>query len=203
MTLGEVEPFQKYLFMLLYAKGSTRKLKEPIAGNLWLQKEMFLISKVLGDFEDEFEPYYLGPFSEKLEAYADQFESSDYIEKPGKILLKEQGEQIARKIWEQASEKDKEIVEDIKEFLNDLKDEEVLGYVYQSYPDMTEKSKVKDEIDKKLKEIAIRLFRKKKVSLEKASSIAGISLKEFGDLLKSHGVPAYSITKDELQEEMK
>lgn len=197
-----MEPFQRFLFMLLYAKGSTERLIEPVTGLLWLHKEMFLITKALKEAEDEFEPYYLGPFSEKLESYLDQLESSEYLETPSKIILTKKGEEIAKNIWKNASEEEREVIIRIKEFLNNLTNDEVLGYIYQSYPEMTEKSKVKDQIDKKKQEIAISLFLKKKVSLEKAAAIGDKSVDDFVHILKRKNIPAFR-TDANFEEELR
>jgi len=198
-----MEPFQKYLFMLLYAKGASGIAREPVTGQLWLQKEMFLISKNMGDFADEFEAYYLGPFSELLESNIKQLALSGYVQQSGKIGLTPKGEKIATEVWTNASDEERTLITEIKETLNNLSNNELLAFIYQSYPDMTVHSKVKDDIDKQSKKLAISLFKGKKVSLEKAAEIAKLSVKEFSELLKQNNIPSYLTTKKQFDVEQK
>ena len=67
----------------------------------------------------------------------------------------------------------------VKGFLNDLSEEELLGFVYFSFPDMTKESIKLRDLEPRRQQIALRLYRRSKISMEKAAEIAGIPLDEF------------------------
>lgn len=58
------------LLLLLYAPGKSNKMNEPVIGMTRLQKELFLIQKLLQDkgikYKYPFMPFNLGPFSKDL-----------------------------------------------------------------------------------------------------------------------------------------
>jgi predicted HTH domain antitoxin len=81
-----------------------------------------------------------------------------------------------------------EIIEDMKQLFKDLTYYEALGLVYFSYPEMTEKSLVRKEIENKREKIAISLLKKGKVSIAKAAEIAGMSMSSFYNKLKNEGI---------------
>ncbi|MEI7857826.1 MAG: hypothetical protein WCH85_10025, partial [Methanomicrobiales archaeon] len=68
-----------------------------------------------------------------------------------------------------------------KEFLNDLSRDEILLFVYVSYPDFMEKSAVCERVIRKRIPTAISLYKKEKVSLEKAAFLAGLPVEKFLD----------------------
>jgi len=165
----------KYVLALLYAKN-----KEPVQGSLKLQKELFLLSRSIKALreEDIFEAHFLGPYSEELEEdIINSLELDGLIKisnKKGKIyMLTQEGERIARKVYESLDEKERKIIEWVKDLLNDLNNEEVLALIYFAYPRMAKHSTKIDKILKNKKDLALNLYKKGKISLKKAIEIAG------------------------------
>ena len=201
--LNDLEPVEKYLFLLLYAKGPKKSLNEAIRGNLWLQKEVFLISKNVEELAPEFEAYRLGPFSEALDESLDQLITSDYVQRTREGLkLTKHGQEVAEEVWKNADKKTKQIIEDAKSLLNDMTNNEVLVFIYSTFEDMTKDSEIKDTVERNRRRVAFRLFRKGKISLQRAAQIAKISLEEFKQELKKLGIPAVEYHNDELTEEL-
>ena len=177
----------KYLLMLLYSKD-----QEPIRGKTWLQKEMFLIGQNVQDIGKEYYGYLKGPFSEAVEKSADQFERSNYvIIDRGKILLTDKGMQLAKKIWESMSDEDKRMAEDMKGLLNDMTYNELLVFIYTSYPETTKESDIKEDIEKVRLPISLKLVKKGKISVEKGAEVAGIHLLDFVEELKKRGIKRF------------
>ncbi len=52
---GELEAAERYLLLLLYAPGPRGIQGEPIRGDLWLQKELFLVSRNVEPLLEEFD----------------------------------------------------------------------------------------------------------------------------------------------------
>ncbi|MBI3860246.1 MAG: UPF0175 family protein [Thaumarchaeota archaeon] len=187
----ELEPLEKYYLMLLYAPDARGKLAQPLPGRTWCQKELFVVSKhvpELGESAD-YAPYIMGSYSEVVEEIQDQFFISGFTEMvDGAIKLSLEGRKMAEATWISADARERQVVSNVKTLLNDLSYLELLGLVYTEYPDSAIKSEMVAAVDSRRLEIAINLFRKGKVSLVKAATIASLSTQEFSGILKVKGI---------------
>ena len=179
---------QKIAILLFGANGS-----EPIKGKLWFQKELFLISKSIPELEEEaeFESDFMGPYSELADEQADRLRVERILDSTQKQLTP-----LGHKIEEQTKREfgldTVCFIQEMKAFLNDLSKDELLGFIYYSYPDMRSDSLEFNRISLKRKEIAIRLFKKRKISLGKAAVIAGLTQEELIELLQSIGIAVFA-----------
>jgi predicted HTH domain antitoxin/uncharacterized protein YwgA len=180
---------QKYTLLLLSANNC-----QPITGKLWFQKELFLISENIPSLQDEteFEGHLLGPYSENADAELDQLKIEGLVESNGKIRLTTKGQEVANRLKPKTRESTAEIISDMKTFLNDLSEDEVLGFIYFSYPHMMIESIKFEEIKRKRGEIAMSLYRKRKVSLGKATLIAGLNQEDFIKKAQANNVAVFS-----------
>lgn len=136
-------------FILLLLSADNQK---PIEGNLFIQKEMFLIVKeVYTDLEDElnFIAYNYGPYSQKLVDLLEDLEENSLIE-----IDKSDGNNKYQ-ITDSGSEylKNKTFSDDVERKIHNLKAgsnklgyKGLLRYVYFTYPEYTENSKIKNDI---------------------------------------------------------
>ena len=187
--LKDLSPVQKYILVLLRSNNF-----ESIKGNLWLQKELFLLSQTYDDLkeESEFEPYFLGPHSELVEDEFDDLLQVDLVIKAGnRIKLTNSGKEIADYISNKIKVEDRKIVSDLKEFINDLNEDDLLGFIYFSFPEMKKESIKFNKIKQKREIIAFNLYRKGKVSIGKASEIAGMTIEAFTNFLKHKNIEVY------------
>jgi predicted HTH domain antitoxin len=166
---------------------------KPIKGKLWFQKELFLIAQNIPelDEETEFEPDFIGPYSEIADEELDHLRTEGIVAKE-KEKLTATGEALNDRLDKQFSLDMKQFISETKSFLNDLTKDELLGFIYYTYPKMRVESLEFERIEKIRKEIAVSLFRKHKISLGKAALIAGVSQEELIHLLHSIGVKVYS-----------
>lgn len=175
--ISDLSELQKYIILLLFVNN-----KESIKGNTWFQKELFLIAKNIKQIGEEasFTSDMYGPYSENATDQLDELELDEIIEKEGnKITISNFGVKVAKKIESEISKDNLNMISEFKILLNDLNNDEVLALIYFTFPDYTEESLIINEIKQKRKEIAIRLYKKEKVSLQKASEIAGMPLDKF------------------------
>jgi len=166
---------------------------QPVRGKLWFQKELFLIaqnSKKLAE-EADFESDFVGPYSEIAEEELSQLQREGIVSKE-KIELTPQGRDVANKLRGQAPPQINELISEMKRFLNNLTREELLGFIYYSYPKMRIDSVEFADIDKNRVSIAVSLFEKQKVSLGKAAQIAGMSQADFIIELKATGIKVFA-----------
>ena len=175
----------KFILLLLRAKDA-----QPLPGGLWLQKEMFLLQNLFSDLHDEtdFEPYFLGPYSETVADEAEELAKSELIQQDGqKIALTSKGKFLADAIAKDMPTTTNEKVEEFKDFLNDLSKDELLAFTYFGAASEVEYAKESIEYKSllpKRKMLALQLLKKEKVSAQKAAQIAGISLDDFIKLVE-------------------
>ena len=175
--------------VLLYGANNS----EPIKGKLWFQKELFLISKAIPELEEEaeFESDFMGPYSELADEQADRLRIEQILNSDQKQLTP-LGQKIEQQTEQEFGANVKSLIQEMKAFLNDLPKDELLGFIYYSYPDMRVDSLEFDRISLKRKEIAINLFKKRKVSLGKAAAVAGLTQEELIDILQSNGITVFA-----------
>ena len=95
------------------------------------------------------------------------------------------GDKLSSALWESTDAKNKGLVCDIKREFNDMSLNELLLFMYVTYPETAENSDVRDKILHERCPIALSLLRKGKVTLQKAAELAGIKLEDFIQLAKT------------------
>jgi uncharacterized protein YwgA len=180
--MGDLSLLQKYIILLLGAKG-----QEPIKGNTWFQKELYILAEnvPLVAKEASFDSDFYGPFSENAKEQLDDLVLDGVVDKQGnKMFLSGLGVKIEDKLKKTVPKEELELIEDYKDLLNDLSDDELLTFIYFSFPSMTDESWVLDKIKKNRVNVALKLYHKEKISLEKAAEIAGMPVEELMGLIK-------------------
>lgn len=179
---------QKVAVLLLGAEKS-----KPIKGKVWFQKELFLIAQNIPELEEEaeFEADFIGPYSEIADEELDHLRIEGIVAKE-KEKLTPMGEVVKTRLERKFSSDTKQFISEMKSFLNDLTKDELLGFIYYTYPKMRVESLEFDRISKIRKDIAISLFKKGKISLGKAAIIAGVTQEELIGLLHVIGIKVYS-----------
>lgn len=180
----EPSPVQAFLILLLGSRNY-----EPVKGKTWLQKEMFLIAKNTPLKEEVyFEPHLYGPYSETVDSELENLEILGLVAENGEIELTERGKEVYANLLKITSAEKLELIEEIKEGLNDMSEDELLAYIYFNFPETTKEAVRFENIKKKRAKLAMRLYEKEKVSLGKASEIAGMDIKNFMDYLRDKGL---------------
>jgi uncharacterized protein YwgA len=166
--------------IILYALGALNGT--PIRSKTKLQKLLFLVSNVFENYKDllEFEPHFFGPYSETVDTVLDDLVSLGLVKKGGnKYSLTSEGFYIYDNL--RPKKELKYVIDDFKVFLNDLPQDELLAFIYVTYPRYTEESAKWNKIQANRKKIAVSLLRKHKVSFGKAVEISGLSSSEFNN----------------------
>ena len=162
--------------------------EKPVKGKVAFQKEMFLISNYIDKVNEwaEFIPHFLGPYSEISEVSMDNLVSMDLVEKEEGYTYKITSSGIRGLGLKQDifSSEEKEAIADFKEFISNLTDDEILLFIYASYPDFTIESIEYQRIMKSRVKDSISIYKKGVVSLEKAAFLAGINIETFLDVLE-------------------
>lgn len=167
----------------------------PVKGKTWLQKEMFLISNNIEALEEDanFKPDFMGPYSESVDEALTRLLAYKIIESnEAPFKLTDFGKEVFKIIKEKIAPEKLEIVSDFKVLLNDMTYNELIGFIYVSYPEFVGESVVKNKVFPKREEIALNLLRKNKVSIAKAAEIADVPLENFIQKAKRIGVVVYS-----------
>ena len=149
----------------------------PVKGKTLFQKELFLIAKYDDSIWDDtdFIPHIYGPYSEPVENSANNLVALGLIkEQNNSYSLTEQGQKIIQEFHKERPKDILEAIEDFKLFLNDLTQDELLLFIYVSYPDFAKESTVYDRVLANRIKNAKLLYTKDKVSLKKAAFLAGL-----------------------------
>lgn len=172
-----ISDLELIILALLNAKG-----KEPIKSDLFFQKEIFLILNYIKEMfpNADFIAHSFGPYSEVAEKSLINLNSYGLVNKKGNSYnISDYGVEIYSNLKDRLSRNKIEAIEDFKDLLNDLNRDELLVFTYISFPNFTTESAIKKEIYSKRKTIAVSLYKKGKISLEKAAFLAGIPLEQF------------------------
>jgi predicted HTH domain antitoxin len=163
--------------------------EKPVKGNVAFQKEMFLISNYIDKVNEraEFIPHSLGPYSEASEVSMDNLVSMGLVEKKegNTYKITSSGIKVLDLKQDIFSQEEIESIADFKIFVGDLTNDEILLFIYASYPDFTIESTEYRRIMKARIKNAISIYKKGIVSLEKASFLAGINIEKFLDLQRT------------------
>lgn len=163
--------------------------EKPVKGNVAFQKEMFLISNYIDKVNEraEFIPHALGPYSEASEVSMDNLVSMGLVEKKERNTYKisPSGIKVLSLKQDIFSPEEIESIADFKDFVGDLTNDEILLFIYASYPDFTIESTEYRRIMKSRVKNAISIYKKGIVSLEKAAFLAGLNIEKFLDLQRT------------------
>ena len=165
--------------------------QEPIKGKTRLMKELFFISLNVPSLEQsfEFEADNYGPSSDVIMGYINDMSQIKLIhtEKRSKDNVTYTLGEYGKKFLEQEKlDLDYELISEMKTLCQGITNDELLTYF--SFPEMTEESLVKERIWAKREKLALGLYRKGKISLEKAVEISGLNYKEFLEVLDSNNI---------------
>lgn len=167
--------------------------QEPIKGKTRLMKELFFISLNVPSLNElfEFEADNYGPSSDVIMGYIDDMKQMNIIaakKQSQDNITYTLGEYGKKFIDQEQLDLDYELISEMKTLCQRLTNDELLALTYFSFPEMTEESLVKEKIWAKREKLALGLYRKGKVSFEKAVEISGLNYNEFLELLSSKNI---------------
>lgn len=159
-------------------------------GKTHFQKIMFQTLKILDIDPDDagYRAHHYGPFSNYIEEHKESLELIGYLdEKGGKIKIPESEKRNVAEIKPPSEDKGfriKVMIGDLSKLTND----EMLLMIYHDDIEETggkylENSEVKEDIMRRRMPIAVKMYRGKKISLGRATELAGIGLREFEEIL--------------------
>ena len=175
--LKNITDFELVILALLKSQNN-----EPIKNDIFFQKEFFLIMNYIKEMLPgaDFIAHTYGPYSEVAEKSMNNLTSYKLADrrKEGYVISR-LGEDIFHKLNSKISQEKLDAIDDFKKFLNDLTYDELLVFTYISFPEFTTESGIKEKIYALRKPVSVSLYRKGKISIEKAAFIAGLPLEEY------------------------
>jgi len=153
-----------------------------------LHKMVFLASLNFPELREELEPrpsmYKDIFFDENIAEAIESLKFDGLIE--GDTLLQLSSKELPFLL----SDKEKDIYEEIIDLFKDTTDDEVLAIFYYKLYDQIKILKPLKRIESNRKKLALGLYQKGKISIEAASEIAGMNIKDFMEMLKKKGLLA-------------
>ena len=167
---------------LLHARGSSA-----VRGDVAFQKELFLIANYIervGDDAD-FIPHIFGPYSEPAEVALVELISLGLVEKSrGHYTITPEGVLVWESVRSAFSDNETAAIEDFKAFINDLTGDELLLFIYITFPEYAPESARLLDIIRRRVPLSTSLYRKGKVSLAKAAFLAGMNMESYLDYIE-------------------
>ncbi len=156
---------------------------DPLKGRVAFQKEMFLIADYIEKIREqaEFIPHTSGPYSEAAENEMGNLRALGLASEDGQeYQITPTGIAVLDRVKPFSAE-EIAAIGDFKQFLNDLTLDELLLFIYISYPKYRKDSVISERVIRKRIPTAGSLYRKGKISLEKAAFLAGLPVEKFLD----------------------
>ena len=153
-----------------------------------LHKMIFLASLDFPELREELEPkpsmYKDIFYDENIAEAIESLKFDGLIEGDNSLQLSSKGLPFL------LSNKEKDIYEEIIDLFKDTTDDEILAIFYYKLYDQIKIIKPLKRIKSNRKKLAISLYQKGKISIEAASEIAGMNIKDFMEMLKKKGLLA-------------
>lgn len=195
--MQDLSLIEKYILFLLYLAGrlevnSRLTNEELFDARLLIQKMLFFLAQDIKELKEElyFQPYKHGPYDETIANAVENLVEDGiiiYEKNDNNILLTitENGKKIAKQMESNSiiRKEDVNLIKKVIELFRNLDTDEILALLYYTFPEYAKYSDDKERIDKYRKKLALSLYKKGKVSIEKAAEIAGVPLIEFIDML--------------------
>lgn len=177
-------PSKQYMLLLFNALN-----EKPITNKINIMKMLYFISLNVPSLENEFnfEADNYGPSSDVVERNLEYLNQENFLkeDKKGFRLNKLGKEYLNSRDFDDI---DYELIEDMKKLFDGLTSDEVCALTYFTFPETTSESVILDKIIKNRKKLAMNLYKKNKISVEKASEIAGIPLIDMYHLLSKNNM---------------
>ncbi len=167
---------------LLHARDSSA-----VRGDVAFQKEFFLIANYIERIGDDadFLPHIFGPYSEPAEVALTGLISLGLVRRSrGHYTLTPEGNRVWESVRSAFSDDEIVAIEDFKAFINDLTGDELLLFIYITFPEYTSESARLLDIARRRVPLSTSLYRKGKISLAKAAFLAGMNIESYLDYLK-------------------
>lgn len=180
--IEDMSELQKFIVLLLDSKN-----QEPISGKtsfkkeLHFQKELFFIAKNIPELEKEasFDYDFYGPYSDNAKEGVKALALDEIVDdRQTSMMLSNLGKEIAEKLRKKYPKDVLELLSEIKELLNDISEDELLTLVYVTVPKYARESLIWEKLSKNRVNIAISLYKKKKISIGRAVEIADVPLEK-------------------------
>ncbi len=170
-----------------------------IKQKILFQKISFLslrIFKHLFELAD-FKAHILGPYSPSLSKTTEQLinlgdvqinEKKEFaLTSKGKEILEDFHKTLKTKEEKDQNKEFRNVIENIKDYFNDFTTDEMLAFIYKSFPDYVEYSIRAEQLD--YKKIFLDLYEKGKLGISKIAELIGCSYDEAYDLIKKNTKP--------------
>lgn len=168
-VLDDSDHVHKLVIMLAHACGGIA-----VQGKMKMQKIVFMLSHI-GDKTGEmgFYPDTHGPYSNIVDGEIRYLNDLGILSTDGnRTRLTNAGRAVAERLADEDPRLFK-VIERYKEMFNDMSTNEILTYVYGSYPSMAVRSAVRAKLEQDVEKHVMSMLRKGKISSGKATDLLG------------------------------
>lgn len=191
------ETADQYVLALVAMKDADaeRVPDNSIRGKTWLQKIMYIASKMYGDNRFGFRPHKHGVHSSIVDDSVTRCSKNGLIcvhhpDGDGAIHITDKG----RKVLDPDKCDDNMLrqMQSTKTLLNSLDYREMIVYAYGKFPEMREGSEIVEDFESWRLDKSTSMYLKGSVSLALAATISGLGREGFEDHLRRGGIEPYT-----------
>lgn len=170
--------------VILYCIGSSN---EPLKSKVKIQKLIFLCVQALPDVLDEefnFSTHKKGPYSQEVDETVLTFNDYGLINANYSLTLK------GKDTYSFISPHQilKEVIYDNEEFIEGLNEDEILTYIYLTYPQSRIDSEEWSRLKNNLGSTIVSLLQKGKISFSRAAELSGMNSVTYAEYLKKNKI---------------
>ncbi|MDA7938971.1 MAG: UPF0175 family protein [Nitrosopumilus sp.] len=185
--------------LYLYSPTEEPGFNVPVPSLKSLQMQLFALSRHAGwtglDLGGGYDPY--GPLVRR--ACEAALESGEITwDGGGPLSLPDSALPEVGASWDAAGEKLRGAMTITKDLMNDMSDAELISYVYATFPEEMDGASEHDAFEKCRVEAAVSLF-KRRTTVAKSATISGLGYEGFIAMLADRGIPAFWVTKEDLE----
>ncbi|MGV9199547.1 MAG: hypothetical protein ACOC4M_12100 [Promethearchaeia archaeon] len=191
MSEMEFDPFAFIILKLLHSRNN-----EPIRRKILFQKIAFLALRNFNNFFQlaDFKPHKFGPYSAPLENISSQLSDLGeiYINRKGSYEITEEGKKYLNNLHRQLQDEESKkmdqklerVIENIKQDFNEFTTDEILAFIYKSFPKYVEPSMKADKLN--YKKIFLKMYEEGKMGISRIAELMGWSYERVYEFVKQN-----------------
>lgn len=189
MSEIEFDPFGFVILELLHSGND-----EPIRRKILFQKIAFLALRNFNNFFRlaDFKPHKFGPYSAPLENISSQLAKIGeiHINQNGEYKITEEGKKYLNKLHNQLQDEESQridqklerVIDNIKQDFNEFTTDEILAFIYKSFPEYVEPSIIADKLN--YKKIFLKMYEEGKIGISKIAELMNWSYEQAYEFVK-------------------
>ncbi|MDA7940891.1 MAG: UPF0175 family protein [Nitrosopumilus sp.] len=197
---ADLERIMGVVRLYLYSSTESPGFNVPVPSLKSLQMQLFTMTKHAQLIGAEFDDRGYDPYGSLVRGACEACSTSGEVDWDGSgpLCLPDSTLPAAGTLWNATDEKLRGAMTITKDLMNEMSHEEMISYVYATFPEEMDGAPEHDTFEKCRVEAAVSLF-KRRTTVAKSARISGLGYEGFIAMLADRGIPAFWVTKEDLE----